>query len=156
MSTIYQPWDPPMRGQDYMNDLLTGGYDYTAHPGEEGTSTDHGKTRLGSIVFNAFNLQIAEAGSGDVETTKTWILFGDGSLLVVGGEASSCPDCSGEPVENITFKANSTCTCSRTTPMTLGEGVIVENGATVTFQAPKVTVTPGFEAREGSHVEIRN
>ena len=83
MSTISQPWDPPMRGQDYMNDLLTGGYDYDANPGE-GINTDHGKARLGSIVFNAFNLQIAEAGSGDVETTQTWILFGDGSLLVSG------------------------------------------------------------------------
>jgi gingipain R len=81
MSTISQPWDPPMRGQDYMNDLLTGGYDYDSNPGE-GTSTNHGKIRMGSIVFNAFNLQIAEAGSSDVETTQTWVLFGDGSMLV--------------------------------------------------------------------------
>lgn len=154
MSTISQPWDPPMRGQDYMNDLLTGGYDYAVNPGE-GTSTNHGKVRLGAIVFNAFNLQIAEAGSGDVETTKTWVLFGDGSLLVTVPEAPSCPDCSGEPLENITFKANSTCTCTRTTSLTLGEGVTVESGATVIFSAPLVRVTPGFKAEEGSHVEIR-
>lgn len=164
MSTISQPWDPPMRGQDYMNDLLTGGYDYDVNPGI-GTSTNHGKTRLGSIVFNAFNLQIAEAAvkdfnDGDVETTKTWILFGDGSLQVVGGEASSCPDCSGDEklVENITFKANSTCTCTGTTSLTLGEGIIVESGASVTFKAPLVRVTPGynFKPNEGSKVEIRN
>jgi hypothetical protein len=158
MSTISQDWYPPMRGQDYMNDLLTGGYDYSTNPGT-GTSTDSGKIRLGSIVFNAFNLQMADtyANSGDVETTKTWILFGDGSLRVVGGEAPSpeCPDCSGEPLTNITFQANSTCACTRTTPLTLGDEVIVESGATVTFEAPLVTVTPGFKAHNGSQVEIR-
>ncbi len=157
MSTISQPWDPPMRGQDYMNDLLTGGYYYSDKPNEYGINTDQGKTRLGSIVFNAFNLQIAEAGSGDVETTKTWILFGDGSLIVSAAAVPSCPDCSGEPVENITFKANSTCTCTRTTPMTLGEGIVIESGASVTFQAPVVNVTPGFNFTPsvGSKISIR-
>ncbi len=163
MATISQPWDPPMRGQDYMNDLLTGGYDYSDKEKEYGISTDHGKARLGSIVFNAFNLQIAEAyaknyNDGDVETTKTWILFGDGSLNVSATDAPtspSCPDCSGEPLQNITFKTGTTCTCTRATPMTLGQGVTVETGATVTFQAPAVNVTSGFTARDGSHVEIR-
>lgn len=159
MSTISQPWDPPMRGQDYMNDLLTGGYDYATNPGS-GTSTDHGKTRLGSIVFNAFNLQIAEAGSSDVTTTKTWVLFGDGSLLVTVPESIPCPECSGDEkiVENVTFKANSTCTCTGTTSLTLGQGIVVEKGASVTFQAPQVKVTPGYQFKpvEGSRVEIRN
>ncbi len=156
MSTISQPWDPPMRGQDYMNDLLTGGYDYDTNPGE-GTSTTQGKTRFGSIAFNAFNLQIAEAGESDVETTKTWILFGDGSLIV-SAEIRDCPDCSGEPIQNVTFLSGSTCTCSRSTPMTLGENVEVESGATVTFEASSINVTPGFEATEGSRVtfQIRN
>ena len=147
-----------MRGQDYMNDLLTGGYDYDVNPGI-GTSTNHGKTRLGSIVFNAFNLQIAEAGSGDVKTTQTWILFGDGSLLVSDPKASSCPDCSGDErlLENITFKADSTCTCEGITSLTLGEGIIVESGASVTFQAPLVKIAPGyhFKPENGAHVEIR-
>ena len=157
MATINQPWVPPMRGQDYMNDLLTGGYDYATNPGT-GISTSHGKTRVGSIAFNAFNLQIAEAGQDDVNTTKTWVLFGDGSLQVVG--ASPCPDCSGDErlVENITFQANSTCTCTGTTSLTLGEGIVVESGASVTFQAPLVRVTPGYNFKpvEGSSVEIRN
>ncbi|MCP4576581.1 MAG: hypothetical protein GY846_09895, partial [Deltaproteobacteria bacterium] len=155
MATIYQPWDPPMRGQDYMNDLLTGGYDYAVNPGT-GISTSHGKTRVGSIAFNAFNLQIAEAGQGDVNTTKTWVLFGDGSLQVVGGGAASCPDCSGDEkvLNNITFTANTTCTCTGTTSLTL-EGVTVESGASVTFQAPLVRVTSGVIMETGSTVEIR-
>lgn len=150
MSTISQPWDPPMRGQDYMNDLLTGGYDYATHPGT-GISTTHGKTRLGSIVFNAFNLQIAEAGQGDVNTTKTWVLFGDGSLRVTGGASSTCPDCSSGRLENYTFKAD--CTCTSTTPLTL-VGVTVEKGASVIFKAPVVYITSGVTLEEGSYVEI--
>jgi len=53
-STINQSWNPPMIGQDYMNDLLVGGYTYagtTSHPGT-GTNTDHGKTHFSSIVLN--------------------------------------------------------------------------------------------------------
>ena len=95
-----------------------------------------------------------------METTRTWILFGDGSLLVSDPEASSCPDCSGDErlLENITFKADSTCTCTGTTSLTLGEGIIVESGASVTFQAPLVRLTPGynFKPENGAHVVIRH
>ena len=157
MSTISQPWDPPMRGQDYMNDLLTGGYDYGTNPGE-GTSTDYGKTRLGSIVFNAFNLQIAEAAvkgfdDGDVITTKTWVLFGDGSLRVTGQASSTCPDCSSGRLENYTFTAGSACTCTCTTPLTL-VGVSVAKDASVVFKAPVVNVAAGVTLEAGSRVEI--
>jgi len=80
MSTINQPWDPPMRGQDYFNDLLTGGYNYTLNPGN-GTNTSEGRTILGSIVVNGLNLMYAESnGSSDLNTIKTWTLFGDASL----------------------------------------------------------------------------
>ena len=155
MSTISQPWDPPMRGQDYMNDLLTGGYDYTSNPGS-GTSTDHGKQRLGSIVFNAFNLQIAEAGSGDVETTRTWVLFGDGSLRVVG--SVPCPEgCSDgqTSLTDMTFLAGSICTCTRAVSFEIGSGVTVESGATVIFEALNVTVGAGARFEIGSSVTIR-
>jgi len=81
MSTINQPWNPPMRGEDYFNDLLTGGYDYDAHPGQNGINTDEGRTTIGSIVFNGLVLMCTESGgSSDWETAKTWILFGDPSM----------------------------------------------------------------------------
>ena len=163
MSTINQDWEQPMRGQDYMNDLLTGGYDYGSNPGI-GTSTDRGKTRIGSIVFNAFNLQLAEAdpilseaGPGAVETTNTWVLFGDGSLLVVAGaDPPPCPPCSGDEVilENVTFASGSTCECVGTESITIRAGVIVESDADVTFRAPEVNIRPGFHARTGSVVRI--
>jgi hypothetical protein len=81
MATINQPWNPPMRGQDYFNDLLTGGYDYTSYPGQNGISTSELRTTIGSAVFNGLVLMTTESGtSSDWETAKTWILFGDPSL----------------------------------------------------------------------------
>ncbi|MCB0805999.1 MAG: T9SS type A sorting domain-containing protein [Bacteroidales bacterium] len=81
MSTINQPWDPPMRGQDYFNDILIGGYDYTAHPGQNGISTTEGRTTIGAITFNGLVLMTTESGSSsDWETAKTWHIFGDPSM----------------------------------------------------------------------------
>ncbi|MCP4747426.1 MAG: hypothetical protein GY874_14985, partial [Desulfobacteraceae bacterium] len=82
MATINQPWTPPMRGQDYMNDLLIGGYDYQVNPGN-GTSTAAGRTIFGSIVLNGLVLMYAESnGSHDLDTLSTWTIFGDASLQV--------------------------------------------------------------------------
>jgi PKD repeat protein len=80
MATINQPWDPPMRGQDYFNDILTGGYDYTSNPGN-GISTDEGRTTIGAVVANGLTLMLTESsGSSDLQTAQTWCLFGDASL----------------------------------------------------------------------------
>jgi len=80
MSTINQPWDPPMRGQDYFNDLLTGGYNYDTNPGS-GTNTSEGRTIIGSIVTNGLNLMYTESnGTSDLNTIKTWTTFGDVAL----------------------------------------------------------------------------
>jgi PKD repeat protein len=81
MSTINQPWDPPMRGEDYFNDILIGGYNYAAYPGQNGISTTEGRTTIGSITFNGLVLMCTESGgSSDWETAKTWHLFGDPSM----------------------------------------------------------------------------
>jgi hypothetical protein len=80
-ASISQPWDPPMRGQDYFADIFTGGYDYAAHPGQNGISTTEGRTTLGTIVFNGLVLMTTESnGPSDWETAKTWNLFGDPSM----------------------------------------------------------------------------
>ena len=88
MSTINQPWDPPMRGQDYFNDMIVGGYDYDAHPGQNGISTTEGRHSFGSIVFNGLVLMITES-PGDLETANTWILFGDPAMQVRTATPSS-------------------------------------------------------------------
>ncbi|NOX48898.1 MAG: PKD domain-containing protein [Chlorobi bacterium] len=81
MATISQPWQPPMRGQDYFNDILTGGYNYDDHPGQNGINTTEGRTTLGAIVFNGLTLMTTESGgSDDWETAKTWTTFGDPSM----------------------------------------------------------------------------
>jgi PKD repeat protein len=81
MATINQPWQPPMRGQDYFNDILIGGYDYAAHPGQNGISTTEQRTTIGAITFNGLVLMTTESGgTSDWETAKTWHIFGDPSL----------------------------------------------------------------------------
>jgi hypothetical protein len=82
-ASISQPWNPPMRGQDYFADILTGGYDYAAYPGQNGITTTEGRTTLGTIVFNGLVLMTTESGGGsDWQTAKTWNLFGDPSMQV--------------------------------------------------------------------------
>ncbi len=81
MATINQPWTPPMRGQDYFNDVIIGGYDYSAHPGQNGINTSEQRNTLGAVVFNGLVLMTTESGSSsDWETAKTWIYFGDVAL----------------------------------------------------------------------------
>ena len=81
MATISQPWQPPMRGQDYFNDILTGGYNYDDHPAQNGISTTELRTFTGPIIFNGLVLMTAESGTpSDWETAKTWTIFGDPSM----------------------------------------------------------------------------
>lgn len=80
MATINQSWDPPMRGEDYFNDVLTGGYNYTTGAGN-GINTDEGRTIIGSIVVNGLVLMYTESSaSDDLETIQTWTTFGDAAL----------------------------------------------------------------------------
>ena len=81
MSSISQPWEPPMRGQDYFFDILSDGYDYDADSTCNGLNTNEQRTRWGSIVLNTFYLMLCEsAQASDIETILTWISFGDASL----------------------------------------------------------------------------
>ncbi len=82
-STISQPWDPPMRGQDYFNDVLIGGYDYDAHGGQSGINTNEQRTFSGSVVVNGLNLMLSESdNSDDIETIQTWTTFGDPAMQI--------------------------------------------------------------------------
>ena len=79
--SISQPWDPPMRGEDYFDDMLVGGYDYSAHPGQNGINSNEGRTTIGAAVFNGLVLMCTESGqTDDWETAKTWNIFGDPSM----------------------------------------------------------------------------
>ncbi len=82
-STINQPWTPPMRGQDYMNDIIRGGYNYDDYNSQSGISTDEQRSLIGSVVLNGSILMTTESsGSDDWETVKTWTIFGDPALQI--------------------------------------------------------------------------
>jgi len=81
-STQNQSWNPPMMGQDYINDLLIGGYDYSLYPGQNGTSTDVQKTTYGSACLNGSILMAMEDGAQGAEEMAKWHIFGDASLQV--------------------------------------------------------------------------
>jgi gingipain R len=83
-STISQPWLPPMRAQDYFNDIIRGGYDYSSNPGNGTTTTASDKrTTFGSITMNGCVLMYAEGGdTNSRETIQSWTIFGDASLQI--------------------------------------------------------------------------
>lgn len=70
MSTINQSWNPPMRGQDEMNDILTETY------------SENIKRTFGGITMNGcMNMNDVYGSDGDV-MTDTWTIFGDPSLEI--------------------------------------------------------------------------
>lgn len=70
MSTINQSWNPPMAGQDEMDDLLAGTY------------PDNVKRTFGGLTMNGCFKMNEEYGAGGDEMTDTWTIFGDPSVLV--------------------------------------------------------------------------
>lgn len=73
MSTMSQPWNPPMVGQDEMVRLLTGA---------ENTPV---KRTFGGIVFNGLAKMhdvYPTTSSQGLQTMRTWVLFGDPTLQV--------------------------------------------------------------------------
>lgn len=73
MSTMSQPWNPPMCGQDEMIRLLTGA---------ENTPV---KRTYGGIVFNGLAKMhdvYPTSSSQGLQTMRTWVIFGDPTLQV--------------------------------------------------------------------------
>ena len=119
-STMYTPWQAPMTAQDYFNDLLIGGYDYsTGDGGDENsynsTSADK-RTTFGALSVNGIILMLSE-DYGDINrqnTIKTWTVFGDASVqvrtdtpidiafndMVEEGAYTTTVTSAGQPVEN--------------------------------------------------------
>lgn len=70
MSTINQSWNPPMCGEDAMNDILVETYPANI------------KRTFGGITMNGCMLMNDEYGADGAEMTDTWNIFGDPSLMV--------------------------------------------------------------------------
>ena len=79
-STINMGWDPPMRGQDYINDLLISGYDYVLP--QIGINTDVQKTTYGALCLNGSILMVVEDYYSGLVELQHWTIFGDASMQV--------------------------------------------------------------------------
>ena len=125
-STINQSWNPPMQGQDYINDLLIGGYNYDDHPGQSGINTDVQKTTFGSLCFNGAILMTVEDFGGGQPMMETWIVFGDASLQVRTAQPAELEISNNTVLMGVDFTANVT-----------ADGIPTE-GAMVTFLQDEV------------------
>lgn len=69
-STINQSWNPPMAAQREMNDILTESYQNNI------------KRTFGGLSMSGCMKMIDLYGSGGIEMSDTWTIFGDPSLMV--------------------------------------------------------------------------
>ena len=70
MSTINQSWNPPMDGEDEMDDILVESYPTNI------------KRTFGGLSMNGCYKMNETYGSGGDEMTDTWTIFGDPSVMV--------------------------------------------------------------------------
>ena len=88
---------------------------------------------------------------------KDLIMVSKGNGFNFDQPITDCPACSGDTVEvrDRTFLPGTSCLCVGETSITIGSGVTIKSGATVTFKAPTVKLQSGFHAEEGATVRIR-
>lgn len=68
---------------------------------------------------------------------------------------ATCPECpTNGLITNVTYPVGIPCSCTNAVSITIGPGVIIPNGAIVTFTAPYVNVQSGFNAESGANVTI--
>ncbi len=135
MSTINQSWNPPMCGQDEMNDILTEQY-----------PTNIRRTFAG-IGINGCLLMNDEYGSGGDEMTDTWTVFGDPSVMVRTATPQTMTVSMPPALLLGTTSYTVTCDAEGGLAALTSEGVllstaIVENGEAILEFEPMTT--PGF------------
>ncbi|NOX86881.1 MAG: hypothetical protein GXO86_13110, partial [Chlorobi bacterium] len=135
MSTINQSWNPPMRGQDAMNDILTEAYE------------DNIKRTFGGISMNGCMEMNDVYGSQGWEMTDTWTIFGDPSLVIrtaiPADMTVSHPDTLSADSSSVTL------TCDAEGGLAvlsmngeiLGTAIVEDGSATITFDPPEVDST---------------
>ena len=104
-----------------------------------------GLNRLTRVQYsNGTAIEYAYDSAGNMLTKKV--------LLI-----TPCTECSGDPVvlTTVTFASGTSCECTANTSITIGSGVTIKSGANITFRAPTVNILSGFNAENGSIVNIR-
>lgn len=130
-STINQSWNPPMHGQDEMNDILTEQYD------------DNIKRTFGGLSMNGCMEMNDEYGSQGDDMTDTWVLFGDPSVMVRTNNPTEITASHNPTVflGSTSFTVNATGVDGATVAMTMdgqiyGTATIEGGTATVDFDEP--------------------
>ena len=116
------------------------------------TTNTSGYTNYIYPVAQSFSVRAAKGS----ETVTQAITASAGVSTVTVQFESNCPDCpSNGIIKNVTYPAGSVCVCTNLTSITVGPGVTVQDGADVTFIAPRVKFLPGFRASSGAEVSVR-
>ncbi len=128
MSTINQSWNPPMKGQDAMVDLLV-----------ESVSGNIKRT-FGGLSMNGCMLMNDAYKSGGSEITDTWTCFGDPSVMVFtdtpGDMVVAHPSKIGAGTVKVTVNCNvkDALVCLSKDGVILGTGI--SNGTSVDISIP--------------------
>lgn len=81
--------------------------------------------------------------------------YGVAVVRLAAAAPGKCPDCPADGVITyVTYSSGTTCSCTNARSITVGAGVTIESGATVTFTAPTVRLQPGFHAVNGANLTI--
>lgn len=138
MSTINQSWNPPMRGQDEMNDILTEAY------------SDNIKRTFGGISMNGCMNMNDVYGTDGYPMTDTWTIFGDPSLEIRTAEPQDLtvthPDSlfMGTASMSITCDAEGAFATLSMNGEIIGSAIVEGGAATITFDGLNTIGTADF------------
>ncbi|MBC8420717.1 MAG: hypothetical protein H8E10_19200 [Desulfobacterales bacterium] len=124
---------------------------------------------IGFVVFHGENLSFA--GETNPPRSGQTTCYDEAGKVIdcsdnptdtdTNSEVAICSGCSTSVVKvfdvvitNKIFISGTNCECVAYESITIGPGVTVENGANVTFSAPRVYLQSGFQAKQGSVVKI--
>ena len=131
MSTINQSWNPPMRGQDAMNDILTEAYE------------DNIKRTFGGITMNGCMEMNDVYGSQGYEMTDTWTIFGDPSLVIRTAAPEDMTVANPDTLNADSSSVTLTCDAEGALAvlsmdgLILGTATVEDSSATITFNPPE-------------------
>jgi hypothetical protein len=105
-----------------------------------------------NLMFGLIFLSLA----AHAEPAKKASAAADSAKVINPSETRACPNCSGDApqITNVTFQPGETCTCTGSTSISVGPNVTVKNGATVTFQSPKISIINPVTFEVGSTINI--
>ncbi|MEJ2594388.1 MAG: C25 family peptidase C-terminal domain-containing protein, partial [bacterium] len=133
MSTINQSWNPPMRGQDEMNSILSEAYE------------ENIKRTFGGITMNGCMNMNDVYGQGGFTETDCWTIFGDPSVVVrtaipAAMEVSHTPAITlGETSFTVACNAEGALATLSLDGEILGSAVVSSGSATIEFDPVSVT-----------------